>query len=591
VYVARDEELKREVALKEIQNRLADDPASRARFLLEAEVTGGLEHPGIVPVYGLGTYADGRPFYAMRFIRGDSLQDAIERFHRAGLGGPDAGERGVAFRQLLRRFVDVCNAIQYAHDRGVLHRDLKPGNVMLGQYGETLVVDWGLAKPRGAAEPTATGEPPLQPSSGSGSAPTEMGKALGTPAYMSPEQAAGRLDLLGPATDVYSLGATLYHLLTGRPPVDSGDVGEVLQRVQRGEIPRPRQVKKEVPAALEAVCLKALALRPRDRYPSARALVDDVEHWLADEPVSAWREPWRVRARRWLGRHRTLVAATATATAVTVVALATATVLLTAANEAERRARGLAQEKEGQANRLARQEELARRDAQKQRDEARKQKQAAEAQRGLAREEADRSRQVTRFLVGLFEASDPLGLNGFVGGLVNRTGEDLTARELLARAVKAIALDPKTKPRVRADILDAVGTVYRSQGRHAEAEKLLEEALELRRGAKAPPGELASSLHSLAWLNHERGDYRTAVKLYREALRLRLGEPVRDEAAVTNSQLNLGWVLTEMEQYEDAEKLLLEVVARRQKLYGPGTARRRSPRWPSCPSFWRRAST
>jgi serine/threonine protein kinase len=146
VFVALDQELNREVALKEMQERHADHAERRARFLLEAEITGGLEHPGIVPVYGLGQYPDGRPFYAMRFIKGDSLQDAIDAFHHAEGPQRDAGERAVAFRELLSRFVAVCNAISYAHSRGVLHRDIKPSNVMLGKYGETLVVDWGLAK-------------------------------------------------------------------------------------------------------------------------------------------------------------------------------------------------------------------------------------------------------------------------------------------------------------------------------------------------------------------------------------------------------------------------------------------------------------
>jgi serine/threonine-protein kinase len=152
VFVARDEELPREVALKQIQERHADNPESRARFVLEAEVTGGLEHPGIVPVYGLGKYANGRPFYAMRFIKGDNLKEAIKRFHEASplASRPASGgrqpsdtssEHNLEFRQLLRRFIDVCNAIAYAHSRGVLHRDLKPGNIMLGKYGETLVVD------------------------------------------------------------------------------------------------------------------------------------------------------------------------------------------------------------------------------------------------------------------------------------------------------------------------------------------------------------------------------------------------------------------------------------------------------------------
>ena len=270
VSVAHDEELHREVALKEIQEEHADDPESRARFLLEAEITGGLEHPGIVPVYGLGTYADGRPYYAMRFIKGDSLKDAIERFHQAERPGRQTGERSLRLRDLLGRFVDVCNAVAYAHSRGILHRDLKPGNIMLGQYGETLVVDWGLAKPLEQPEQvTPSHEGLLKPSSGSGSAPTQMGRALGTPHFMSPEQAAGRLDLLGPASDVYSLGATLYCLLVGRPPFDDGDLGILLQQVQRGNFPRPRQVKADVPAPLEAISLKALVLEPERALPLA----------------------------------------------------------------------------------------------------------------------------------------------------------------------------------------------------------------------------------------------------------------------------------------------------------------------------------
>jgi serine/threonine-protein kinase len=191
----------------------------------------------------------------------------------------------------------------------VLHRDLKPDNVMLGQYGETLVVDWGLAKPLGQAEGREPDtEPALQPSAAGDLAATRLGSAVGTPAYMSPEQAEGRLDLLGPASDLYSLGATPYCLLTGQPPFREADLGRLLKKVQGGEFTAPRRVNARTPPALEAVCLRAMARNPGDRYASARALADDVEHWLADEPVSAYREPLLLRARRWARRHKPLVA-------------------------------------------------------------------------------------------------------------------------------------------------------------------------------------------------------------------------------------------------------------------------------------------
>jgi len=140
---ARDEELGRTVAVKEIKPEQAGNPVSQERFVLEAEITGGLEHPGIVPVYSLGRYDDGRPYYAMRFIRGENLNQAIAGFHQRDSLPRDDGQRLLELHQLLRRFIDTCNAVRYAHSRGVLHRDIKPANVMLGRFGETLVVDWG----------------------------------------------------------------------------------------------------------------------------------------------------------------------------------------------------------------------------------------------------------------------------------------------------------------------------------------------------------------------------------------------------------------------------------------------------------------
>lgn len=342
VSIARDEELNREIALKEIQERFANDLDSQSRFVLEAEVTGGLEHPGIVPVYGLGRYDDGRPYYAMRYISGDNLKEAADRFHQRAEQSGTADEHGdsnsqargefdsMQFRNLLGRFVDVCNAIDYAHSRGVLHRDIKPGNIMLGKYGETLVVDWGLAKVKGRDDTAKVkGETTLAPRSDSGSMPTQMGRAIGTPAYMPPEQAAGQLDELGPASDVYSLGATLYYLLTGQPPIEGSNLFEMLKKVQAGDFPPPRSLRKDVPKPLEALCLQAMALRPTDRYATANELASDIERWLADEPVSCMDEAFSVRARRWMKRHRTIVTSVAATGAVLAVSLIAGFALLT----------------------------------------------------------------------------------------------------------------------------------------------------------------------------------------------------------------------------------------------------------------------
>ena len=338
IQVAEDRELHREVALKRIQAQHAQDEDSRQRFLREAEVTARLEHPGVVPVHGLVYDADGQPCYAMRFIQGETFQEAIDRFHESDQPGHDAGERRLALRGLVTRFVAVCNTVAYAHSRGILHRDLKPANIMLGKYGETLVVDWGLAKHFERDDTArASGEQTLTPQSAAGGKGTEVGDVCGTPAYMSPEQADGDWDVVGPASDIYSLGASLYVLLTGQVAF-SGNGRQVLQRVRRGEFLRPQERKKEVPAALAAICLKAMALKTEERYTTALDLARDLERWLADEPVLAWREPWSVRSRRWLNKHRTLVASGVVGLVVAVGVLLPFTALLTVANRELRQA-------------------------------------------------------------------------------------------------------------------------------------------------------------------------------------------------------------------------------------------------------------
>jgi eukaryotic-like serine/threonine-protein kinase len=393
VSVAEDEQFRRRVALKEILEKHADSPESRARFIREAEITGALEHPGIVPVYALGWRPDGRPFYAMRLVRGTSMQAAIDRLHRKRVvkkrehatpdtvpaeaealpAGPQSPGRASPrvlrsaaqkreLRRLLRRFLTVCDTMQYAHTRGVIHRDLKPANIMLGKYGETLVVDWGLAKTlQGSDLPAVASADAIGPPPGSSMpSPTLSGRVIGTPGFMSPEQALGEVENLGPASDIFSLGATLYLLLTGRPPFTATTAEDQVEQVGQRHFPRPREVNPGLPAPLEAICLKALAWAPEDRYPSAAALGEDVERWLADEPIHAWREPLIHRASRWMRRHRSWTVAGAAALVLITVVSLVATAWVNAARQRaatarqnEAIARERAEEQRRQAQHLA----------------------------------------------------------------------------------------------------------------------------------------------------------------------------------------------------------------------------------------------
>jgi serine/threonine protein kinase len=306
VSLARDEAIKREVALKQILPQHLENPILKRRFLYEAQITGQLEHPSIVPVYTLGADETGKPYYVMRFVRGRTLDEILREHHATG-----GGHNPIVFRELLRRFIAVCQAVAYAHSRGVIHRDLKPANIMLGDYGETLVLDWGLAKdikqagndPALWATPQATApsNPPaggLQRDRENGamaklpadiSELTMEGQIIGTPAYMAPEQAEGRTELHGPVTDIYALGGILYKILTGQSPQaphasanDSGG-GRTFRFVPS---PPPSHLAKGVPPALEAICQRAMATEPAERYPRALELAEDIQRWLDEHPLS-----------------------------------------------------------------------------------------------------------------------------------------------------------------------------------------------------------------------------------------------------------------------------------------------------------------
>jgi eukaryotic-like serine/threonine-protein kinase len=380
VWVAVDEDLNREVALKEIRAEKADHPTAWRRLLKEAQVTGQLEHPNIVPVYELARGAENdQPFYTMRLVRGQTLRAAIADYHqRRRQGQEDPLDRP----NLLNAFVSICQAIGYAHSRGVLHRDLKPDNVVLGDYGVVMVLDWGLARlidqPAEAAE--AERKPALSPEAQTEA--TQAGSQLGTPAYMAPEQAEGRSDLIDTRTDIYGLGTILYEILTGRAPHDGPDTASVYQKIIHGATPRARAAEPTAPQPLDAVCARAMAHSRRERYATASELAEDVKRWLNDQPVSCFSEPLLVKAGRFARRNRTLVTSAAAALVVAVVSLSVAAVLLTAANDKLDIA--FRQEREAKEE-----EKKARQEADENAEKERKARQAEEAANRVATSQAD----------------------------------------------------------------------------------------------------------------------------------------------------------------------------------------------------------
>ena len=324
VWLARDSAIGRDVALKELLPERADDPQIWARFLNEARVTGRLEHPGIVPVYEVNEPESSKPFYTMRFVKGQTLHDAARAFQKMR----DGDEGVLQLRSLVSSVIGVCNAVAYAHSRGVLHRDLKGRNIVLGDFGEVIVLDWGLASTyANEAKEEEEDEPVLPSTTGHQSVD---GQIVGTPRFMAPEQATGDRGQLSPATDVYGLGAVLYEILTGGPPIDGDSSEEILQNIMFTPPSSPRQRWPAVPRPLESICLKALSKQPEDRYSTPIELASDLQRWLADQSVSAYRDPFTVRLGRWARHHRTLVASTLVLLCTAVTALTISTVAIAA---------------------------------------------------------------------------------------------------------------------------------------------------------------------------------------------------------------------------------------------------------------------
>ena len=315
----RDRGFRRDLAMKVLPDHKLDlgsigaESHNMSRFLDEAQVTGQLEHPGVIPVYDVGIDEDGRLYFTMRLVKGITLAQVFDKARSQSDGWTQT--------RALNILIRVCETMAFAHEKGVVHRDLKPANIMVGRFGETYVMDWGLAKVTGdtrqrerdeSMQSVLTTTRADRNATGDSSYATLDGAVMGTPAYMPLEQARGELERLGPRSDVYSVGALLYHLLSGRAPyeLDGEDNGAaaILLRVIEEELKSLDRNAPDCPDELIAICSKAMAREPEDRYESMIAFADDLHAYLDDRVVSAYRTGAVVELKKWVRRNRGLAA-------------------------------------------------------------------------------------------------------------------------------------------------------------------------------------------------------------------------------------------------------------------------------------------
>lgn len=534
VWVVDEPALGRRIVIKQLQRRWANHRRAEQAFSREVRITSMLEHPCIAPVHAIGRTIDGRPCYSMRYVRGETLLEAITSAHQQA--NPDTD----ALRRLIDPFLAICQTVAYVHSQRIIHRDLKPGNIVIGPYGKTVLLDWGLAKQldddspefRDNATPLSVESNPMI----SQTLGTEMGDVVGTPAYMSPEQALGDTGAIGPCSDVFGLGGILYHVLKGQPPLKCHTCEETMARARCAKI--DFSLPTSAPPwmrGLMAVCQKAMAPRPKDRYASAEALAHDVEAWMQGEDSSVARQPWGQRAMRFLARRKTMAFLSTFMALAALVAIVVGVVRV----QEERNERILETHK-SQANVRA-------------------------------------AGKISQYLANVFRSAEPMGFEQS-SGLGTEVDAKTALKRIVDRGYGLIDSDLRKNPENIHELLLSLGYSYRGLGIYDRSNELLREALQIREQLYGPDDlrSLEARYH-IARLDNDQGNYDAAESAYRDLIdRIRSADREM-QLLKADAKFHLAWLLFyqplrregplyDMERVRESKRLFDEVIQVRELL-------------------------